>query len=162
MLGPRLLQPVEGDFDVEVQVLPFPRPKPNTGTGKDKHSYVAAGLLVWVDDKTFVRCLRAALGEREDVFGHVEAFLEGKRFLGQYFVNMQTRQIPDKTAYLKIERRRLKELAAYQSVDGKKWKLHARFNFPKLPGTVQVGVGVVNSTSLEFAPEMSGLKITRK
>lgn len=161
VLGPRLLQAAEGNFDLEVQVAAFPQPKAKTSVGVDKNSYIAAGLLVWVDDKTFVRCLRAALGERGDVFVHVEAFREGKRHSGRYFVTQKTRVIPDQAAYLRVERRG-NELTAQQSLDGKKWFLHARFTFPDLPKSLRAGVGAVNSTNVEFAPEFKELKVTAR
>jgi regulation of enolase protein 1 (concanavalin A-like superfamily) len=161
VLGPRLLQAVDGNFDVQVQAAVFPQPKANTSTTPQKHSYVAAGLLVWQDDKTFLRCLRAALGERGEVFVHVEAFQGGKRLDGRYFVTAKTRVIPDQAVFLRVERRG-KQLTASQSLDGKKWTQHGRFTFSTLPESLRVGVGAVNATTAEFAPQLEELKLTKK
>jgi regulation of enolase protein 1 (concanavalin A-like superfamily) len=159
VLGPRLLQPVAGDFQIQVKVLPFPRPQAGTATGKDKNSYVGAGLLVWQDEKTFLRCLRAALGERGDVYVHVEAFQKGKRLIGRYFVTIKTRVIPDQAVYLRVQRQG-KQLTAWHSLDGKQWTLNARFDFT-LPEKLQAGVAAVNAINKEFAPEYEELKLSK-
>ena len=62
VLAPRVLRDVAGDFAAQVRVAAFERPKPKTSSNK-KHSYVGAGLLVWHDEKNFIRLLRAANGD---------------------------------------------------------------------------------------------------
>jgi len=157
VLGPRVLREVEGDFQVQVKVRPFPPPAPNTYSGKNvKVSYVGAGLLVWLDEKTFVRCLRAARGEGGGVGIHLEAFQDAKPHKVTY-VSAEARRV-DKSrgVYLRVERRG-DDLTFSTSADGEQWTVVGRVGDLKLPGKIRAGVGVVNATTLDFAPEFEAL-----
>src|SRR5262249_59238105 len=59
MKAPRVLQEVEGDFRLQVQVEAFPQPEANTSSF-DKFSFVSGGLVVWQDEKNYIRAERAA------------------------------------------------------------------------------------------------------
>ena len=74
--APRILQDVKGDFRVQVKVRAFPLPQANTSSsGKD--SLVSSGLLVWIDDKHFLRLERAAKGEMASPFIKATLFQDG-------------------------------------------------------------------------------------
>ncbi len=51
MLAPRLLRPVTGDFDADVRIDALPEPGPPLG----QRSFRGAGILLWQDDRTYVR-----------------------------------------------------------------------------------------------------------
>ena len=94
LLAPRVLQPVTGDFLAEVKVGEFERPKANTSSN-GICSYVGAGLLVWKDDKNFLRWGRAANGETDTLFAAGEVFEGGE------MVNWLTAELPDRPVYLR-------------------------------------------------------------
>ncbi len=64
MLAPRVLEKANDDFTVEVTIDPLEHPVPASSSsgGTRRHSYVGAGLLVWKDEKNFVRFERAVPG----------------------------------------------------------------------------------------------------
>ncbi len=156
LLAPRLLQKVDGDFRIQVNVAPFPRPKANTSTTKQGHSYVAAGLVVWQDDKTFVRWFRAALGKRGDLFVHGEAFSGAKR--QDYRVLVKDRIVPDTATHLSVERTRGQFTFSW-SDDGRRWTDFGRLPDKGYAKELQVGVAVVNSANVSFAPTFEGLQL---
>lgn len=160
VLAPRVLQVVEGDFTVEVKVDAFPRPEARTASSDAGISFVAAGLVVWQDEKNFVRLLRAANGDRGDLFGHLEVYRDGK-FVGDGYA----RNIEEKATYLKLTR----EGDAFTfavSADGKEWaEVKGRGNSIgeiDLPKKVKVGVAATNATTKEFAPVFEGFSLKNK
>src|SRR5687767_7154359 len=52
--APRILQKVYGDFTLQVKVHPIPLPGKDTSSS-GAHSFTSTGLLVWQDDKNFIR-----------------------------------------------------------------------------------------------------------
>lgn len=156
ILGPRVLQTVEGDFRLQVKVLAYPRPKAKTSANKQGHSYVAAGLIVWQDDKTFLRWFRSANGELGDLFAHGEAFKNAAR--QEYRVLQNSRTIPDKATFLSIERSQGQFTLSW-SEDGQRWTAFARMADGGYAKKLQVGVGVVNATKVPFAPEFQELQL---
>src|SRR5262249_38398749 len=77
--APRVLQPVEGDFTLTVTVKPYP-PRKGLESSSGKHVFVSTGLLVWQDEKNYVRLERASVGQGDDanLFGYMEYFADGK------------------------------------------------------------------------------------
>ena len=157
VLAPRVLQGVGGDFRARVKVSAFPLPAANTSTTRQGHSYAAAGLLVWHDEKTFVRCLRAGLGERGETFVHVEGFKDGK-YPDRGYRALKDRRIPDKDVFLQVERRGT-ELMFSRSMDGKEWEAVVRLTGFDLPDKVRVGVAAVNSTKKVLSVGLEGLTV---
>jgi hypothetical protein len=155
LLAPRVVQDVDGDFRIDVKVLPSGMPKPNTSSNPEKPaSYVAGGIVIWQDGDHFSRVLRAANGERNEFFIHIENFSGGK------IVSGGNLKLEDKAIYLRVERRNGK-LAFYRSVDGGSY-LVMRPNGPEfgLAGKVRAGVAVINSTTAEIRQEFEALKLS--
>ena len=63
MLAPRLLRPVTGDFDADVGVDALPEPGPPLG----QRSFRGAGILLWQDERTYVRLESATYRVRPSV-----------------------------------------------------------------------------------------------
>jgi regulation of enolase protein 1 (concanavalin A-like superfamily) len=160
VLAPRVLQEVEGDFTVQVKVDAFPRPKARTPSSKAGISFVAAGLVVWQDEKNFVRLLRAANGDRGNLFGHLEVYRDGK-FVGDGYVM----NINDKATYLKLTRKG-DAFAFAVSADGKEWaEVKGRgkgIGEIALSKKLKVRVAATNATRKEFAPVFEGFSLTAK
>ena len=152
--APRLLQDAEGDFSIQVKVLPFQRPPPNASVLPARPSYVGAGLLVWVNEGTFIRLLRADDGIASNLFAGLEAYQDGKQIL------FENAALPlGAPGYLRIERREGK-LQCSSSADGENWQPHKKPLDMQLPAKVRVGVVAVNSTTARFEPEFAGLRLT--
>jgi hypothetical protein len=160
VLAPRVLRDVDGDFSVQVKVNAFSRPQAGTSSTKVGNSFVAAGLLVWQDDKNFVRFFRSANGEGDNLFGHLEVYRGGK-FVGDGFGNMDE----DKATYLKVTRKGNKFSFAL-SEDGKGWTTiqgrNADLGEIDLPKKLKAGVAATNSTKKEFTPVFEGLSVMAK
>jgi regulation of enolase protein 1 (concanavalin A-like superfamily) len=151
--APRILQEVKGDFRIQVKVQAFPLPQANTSSG-GKYSFVSSGLLVWLDDKNFLRMDRAAVGGGPSPFIWVERFEDGKSV-----AHKQTRAEAG-DIWLRIVYKEGK-LAFSFSDDGDKWT-EAHTEEVKLPAKVKVGVLAINTTTAEFTPVLEGLKVEKK
>jgi regulation of enolase protein 1 (concanavalin A-like superfamily) len=151
--SPRVLQPMSGDFSLEASVAKFVLPKPDTSSGGN-FSFVSAGLLVWQDDKNFVRFDRAAEGSAPSPFLWVEHFSGGKP------VTQKLARTDNANVVLKIERQG-DELTFTAKSDGEtEWrKIHSAKM--KLTPDLEVGVLAINSTNRVFTAEFSGLELKR-
>ncbi|MCI0378007.1 MAG: DUF1349 domain-containing protein [Gemmataceae bacterium] len=155
--APRILKDADGDFNVQVLVRKFEKPKANTSSNKEKPaSFVAGGLLIWQDGKNFLRFMRAANGERDEVFVAVEYYSTGEKLASGGV------PIGDNDHYLRVHRKK-GTLTIEDSKDGKSWQ----FRRPpgkemKLDGKVKVGVAVVNATTKEITHQFEKLQLTAK
>jgi regulation of enolase protein 1 (concanavalin A-like superfamily) len=154
--APRVLQEVEGDFTVQVLARKFERPKAGTTSNKEKPaSFVAGGLLIWQDGKNFLRFMRAANGERGDVFTAAVYCADGDVIAGNRFA------FPDEDTHLRVERKKGKFTLSH-SQDGKKWTtVRPMGKDLTLPAKVNVGVAVVNATTKEIVHEFEELRVTK-
>jgi len=155
--APRVLHSIEGDFQAEVQVQGRFPPAGRSVVGK--YPWFGAGLVVFQDEKNFIRFERAGM-----IFnpGNTQCYANWElRFDGKH-----TRKgggddgLLDETvpAFLKLDRKGSIFTAAY-SLDGKRWKelptIEASFN-----KKVGVGVTVSQNTALGYEGIFEGLKIT--
>lgn len=154
LFGPRVLREVEGDFQLQIKVRPYALPNSNTttSTGKEKASYISAGLLVWLDAKTFIKCQRAANGERGEAWVHLQAYKDAKLHPVTLVPGKARNVNKDEATYLRVARRD-DELTFSTSVDAKKWATIGIVGDLELPRKLRVGLGVVNATKKDFAPE---------
>lgn len=156
--APRVLQAASGDFQFEVKVLKFPKPEANTAGAKGGASYVAAGPVIWQDERNFLRCFRAANGDRNDLFVHVEAFRNGAK-QNVVFQGGGGRP-PDTDMTLRVERKG-NEFLFSVSLDSRGWiKVGSIRNFDLQPD-VRAGVAVVNSTTKEVTASFTEPRVGR-
>jgi regulation of enolase protein 1 (concanavalin A-like superfamily) len=149
--SPRVLQEVKGDFVVQVKVNAFPVFAENTSTSLGI-CFNSSGLLIWQDEKNFIRLDRAAESGRPFVW--VERFEDGKP------VTQKLEEIADNSTYLRFTRSGTK-LTYESSADGTTWS-QIEAEDATLPATVKVGVLAINTTTREFAPQLEGLTVTAK
>lgn len=155
MLAPRVLQAVDGDFALEVTVEGFERPKPKTSSNM-RNSFVGAGLLVWQDDKNFIRFERAANGESGRLFVHVELFRDGK------FIDNSYATVRNTATHLRLTRKG-DTFTFAASTDGKVWfEPEGKIKDVDLPKKLKVGVAATNSTVKEFRPQFENLLLKGK
>ncbi|MBN1889159.1 MAG: DUF1349 domain-containing protein, partial [Thermoflexales bacterium] len=120
--APRLLRSVTGDWSVQVASSSVSPEQPATG-----------GLLVWKDDKNFMRLDRGKIGRREIAFLGCQG---GQDILvGRGCLSFQER------VWLRLERRG-EELRAFCSADGRQWFTAGHVNFPA-EDPLQVGMYVI-------------------
>ena len=152
--GPRVLQSLEGDFNIEVKVLTFPRPQPMTAAS-GPYSFVSAGILVWINEQNLIRLERGA--ESNSLFIHLERFAKAKTD------SRKLKGITDNDVTLRLTRVGNK-LTYYYKLDTKAGEPEIELfsETVELPLRLQVGVLANNTTIKEFAPVFEGLKIEKK
>ena len=73
--SPRVLQDVKGDFRLQARIDAF-EPPGNKAASAGKYSWLSSGLLIWRNEKNFIRVERAGSGN--SLFLWIEQFLDGK------------------------------------------------------------------------------------
>jgi regulation of enolase protein 1 (concanavalin A-like superfamily) len=153
--GPRILQDVEGDFSIQVRVMAFPRPDKKTSSN-GKYSFVGSGLLVWLDNKNFIRFERSAEGNSGLLFVWLERFQDGTS------VAKKSTTIADKDTELQVERKGTKmSFALKAGGDDQQWMPVQTLDVD-LPQKLKVGVHALNTTTKDFSPQLNDLKLTSK
>jgi predicted Zn finger-like uncharacterized protein len=155
--APRVLQEVEGDFAVEVEVcgMFFSLPQADAAV-PGRPSFQSAGLLLWADERNYIRLERAALN-RDGAF--------------KYFASLEMRKnaVPTASppvgmraqdAYLRLERHGNQILGSV-SATGRDWTPLQPLNVD-LPSKVQVGVAVVNAVEQPLQIRFQEFKIEKK
>jgi regulation of enolase protein 1 (concanavalin A-like superfamily) len=150
MTAPRVLQEVSGDFTVQVKVSgTYPQGASTEVPGR--RPFQGAGLLLWVDQRTYVRLERAQVNIERDGKAHRflypswELRLEGKS------LRMATGAdgtLQEETTMLRLSRTGNKVVGAV-SEDGATWRELDPLTV-KLPEKVQVGVVAGHNTTNPF------------
>jgi regulation of enolase protein 1 (concanavalin A-like superfamily) len=152
--APRVLQEVEGDFSVQVKVCGALRPGAR-GSVPGRLAYQAGGLLLWADNRNYLRLERAALNDDGAVRFAAAFEVRVKGALG----GARSCDLPDQDTYLRLERRGNQFLGSV-SPDGRQWTplepLEADF-----PAKVRVGVAAVNAARRPLSVRYEGLQVGR-
>lgn len=148
--APRILQDVEGDFTVQVKVASSVKPK---------NGFFRSGtLLIWQDDKTFIRLDSACAhrgGSTFDFYCYLHVFKDEHRL-----VNEHLRPLKDQPTDLRLERRHTKIVASFSQDGGKTWKSFGKKTVD-LPRKLKVGVAAVNGTKSPFTVTLEDFKISK-
>jgi len=156
MNAPRVMQDIEGDFIAIVEVDGV-GPATAPSTVPTRRPYLGAGLLLWQDEKNYVRLEHASVDIDGQVFDYL-AFEERKN--GAHKTVYSQFGLKRDALCLRLERRSGKLYGA-ASYDGQQW-----FGYPPIeigmPAKVQLGVAAISSSSLPFAPEFKGLEVYRR
>ncbi|HEY7326821.1 MAG TPA: DUF1349 domain-containing protein [Gemmataceae bacterium] len=145
--APRLLREVKGDFTAQVCIRGSFEPSTNS-TAAGRVPFLGAGLVIWVDEKTFFRLERAVMHRENDVHViHCGGCQDGKlQPTGGFF------PLPSGEAtYVRLERQD-NTLSAFASADGQNWTRVIAFGGLSLPETVKIGVDAISTSSRPFAP----------
>jgi regulation of enolase protein 1 (concanavalin A-like superfamily) len=119
--APRVFAPVKGDFVIQVRVDASSSARSETPGAQKSGYYSGAGLIVFADEKNFVRLERAALYSSEEgarLYTNFEIRVDGK-------IEKQgnTGDLPpdkDKPVWLRLERKG-GEIHGAMSQDGEQW-----------------------------------------
>jgi regulation of enolase protein 1 (concanavalin A-like superfamily) len=153
MNAPRLLRPVRGDFVASAKVAGVFAPT-GRSTTKEYPPYHGAGLLLWQDERNYVRLELAA-----DVHhGRPRPYANFELRRGDALAISRGVEIKDGSARLLLERRGGVVRAAF-GPDGIHW---TRFEpiAPEFDGKLAVGVVVINSSTKPLVAELEGFAIT--
>jgi len=146
--APRLLTDVRGDFVAAVKVAgsirPGTTPLPNL-----PFPFQGAGLLLWQDERNYLRLERSSLYSPQGKRLHqvlVELCRDGKT------LPSVLRDVSDADLLLRFDRRGNEVRCAYSPDDGKTW-LEVKRQPVFFPAAVRVGVSASNASPQRFAPE---------
>jgi regulation of enolase protein 1 (concanavalin A-like superfamily) len=161
--APRILQEVEGDFTVQVKVSGDFKPT-DRSTLEGGRSFNGAGLLLWQDEKNFLRLERNSFRIPEQNLSVCYPPLLELYTDGQYMNTNPEAQLDTffkgRSTYLRLERRG-GTVKASLSDDGKEWSFvkELRVDFPK---KLKVGVAAISTSAEPFQVEFDELKVTTK
>ncbi len=155
MNAPRLLQEVTGDFDVQVKVSGV-IDAGATSAVTGRNAFQGAGLVVWIDEKNYLR------------FERIQALRGPVTFTGASFEERNggslvtfgdpTQHPLGDTATLKLERRG-NVLSAFVK-DNDQWVLFKKAPV-EMPEKLEVGVLAGHNTSSSLTAEFEDLRITK-
>ena len=147
MNAPRVLRDVPaGDFTVEVRVVAPVLAEKGTEIRRGS-AFRAATLLIWQDEKNFIRFDRASLFRDNTTrdFGYLHVYQNGKR-TSEATENLRS---PKEPCWLKLQRRGEEIAASFSQDEGKTWT-----DFPpqkaKLNDPLKIGVAALNSSNKPF------------
>jgi regulation of enolase protein 1 (concanavalin A-like superfamily) len=162
MKAPRVLKEVEGDFTAQVKITGDFRP------GEEAASPIArpfngAGLLLWQDEKNFIRLERNAYWVEGRYVCYPPLFEQYEG--GEY---QETNPDPTlaeeffrgRSTWLRLGRRGDRVIASY-SHDGQEWT-EAKEVGVKLPAKARVGVAVVNTSARPLSVEFEDFRLSTK
>lgn len=155
--APRILRDVEGDFIAEVKVVGAVAPKGDP-TVPGRTPYNGAGLLLWLDDTTYIRLERAGLTRLTTGELQTYANFEVRETDGPG--GSTGRLIPNAPLHLRLERRGDRVIGSI-SPDGLSWKAFDPLEI-ELPAKLQVGVAAINSASEPFKAEFEDFALFRR
>jgi regulation of enolase protein 1 (concanavalin A-like superfamily) len=141
--APRLVQDVKGDFQFAIKVLAFPITKTKASTS-GRPCHLSAGLLVWQDDRNFMRMERAGSAGLPQPFVFLERFENGQSAWRKKL------SIENKDTYLRVTRTG-DTFTFENSEDGQDWN-KIQTEDAKLPEQVKTGVHAINSSIEVFSP----------
>src|SRR6185437_9732007 len=151
--SPRLLSDLEGDFTVQVRIGGDFTLAATTSDGGN-YSWIGAGLLLWVDENTFLRLERAKWAGRPDWPSYVnwEVRENGKVRGPKHNVKLSAAE-----TNLRLERQGKRILASY-SEDGQNWSKVTSLDIA-LPSKIKIGVLAGSNTAGVFASTFDQFKL---
>lgn len=154
--APRILQEVEGDFVVFVKVGGAFKPV-GPSTLANRRPYNGAGLLIWQDDKNYIRLERAAV----EVNGQTPEYLNFQQHTdGAVRMARIELGLKPEPVHIRLERRNGR-LHAAASYDSRLWNGYLPVDV-RLPGKLQVGIAAISTSSTVFTPEFEEFEVYRR
>jgi hypothetical protein len=154
--APRVLRDAPApDVVARVTVAGEVDAKDGTGVAPGKRPFRAASLLLWEDEKNFVRLDRGCVVRegKPIYFAYYHVFRNGKR------TTHLSKDIENRPASLRLHRRGNKVKAAVSQDEGKTWD-----EFPeqevKLAEEMKVGVAALNATTEPFEATFEKFEVT--
>jgi len=149
MNAPRVLQELKGDFIAQIKISGKVR---HAGNRTSEHylAYHGAGLLLWQDERTYIRLERASLVQQDAGVVHYANF--GLRQNGKLVdVEKSGIRISDHDAYLRLERRGDRVFGSV-SHDGVRWMSFDPY-VVNLNAELKLGVVAINTSTEPYKAE---------
>lgn len=159
--APRVLRPVDGDFDISVKVTADFKPG-TTATGKGR-PFNGAGILIWQNEYNFLRVERNAWwdGESFQCYPPLIEYWHERRYSGANEPSVESAEFfRGDATWLKAVRRGRKVMISL-SHDGKDW-IDMKTIDVDFSGRLQVGVAGVNTSDKPFHVTFDDLKFDLK
>jgi len=163
MNGPRVLQPISGDFVLQVRVDGEFQPG-DESTEQARTGYTGAGLVVFADEKNYVRIERATLhssGDVEHPYTNFEIRVNAE--VQRFGSTGDLPTVDGKPTWLRLERVGNQMLGS-MSQDGVHWNYGQPKDLPEdiwNKGTVQAGVAAVSTSPMPFEPKYSEFSLKK-
>lgn len=156
MDAPRVLRDIQGDFIAMVKVGGSSGAT-GPSTVPSRRPFMGAGLLLWRDEKNYVRFERASV----DVDGQAFSYLSfEERRNGELNVAYSQLPLMGEAVRLRLERRNGKIYAA-AAYDAEQWAGYPALQI-ELPAKVQIGVAAITSSAVPFVPEFSEFEVYQR
>jgi serine/threonine protein kinase len=153
--APRVLQPVRGDFDASVIVNGVFRPS-GRATTRDYAPYHGAGILLWQDERNYVRLEIAA-----DLYhGKPRSYANFELRKGGGLAVSKGIEIKDGSTRLLLQRRGDEVRAAF-GPDGARWTWFAPL-VVELDDRLSLGVTAINSATKPLDADLEMFAITKR
>jgi len=160
MNAPRVLKKISGDFTIQVKVTSDFQPGKNSSKPQQKgRPFNGAGILIWQDDKNFLRVERNAYWVGEELYCYpplTEYWLNGS---DTDFNNTPTNAsyFPEKWSWLYVERKG-NHISVWISHDGDEMARERTFEV-KMDHEVSVGVLAINTSDAPFTVDFDEFTI---
>jgi TonB family protein len=157
LTAPRLMQVVDGDYEVHVTVDDLPEPVP--GAKDARLPFLGAGLLVWQDERYYVRLESASYLQAGSVIRYAlfEVRRDGRPVAG---LALPTVRLEDGSATELRLTRRGRELRAQVRQGNGKWRDAGRAVLD-LPPRLSVGIAALNVSGAPLRAGFTQFELTR-
>jgi RNA polymerase sigma factor (sigma-70 family) len=157
--APRVLKKVKGDFVAQIKVSgDF---KPGEKAAGDHSSFNGAGLLVWQDEKNFIRLERnrwyVPAAQQYACYPPLLEYFKNGAYQGTDPDSTFEEFFKDLSTWLRLERNGDKLSASY-SHDGKDWT-EAKEITVDLPAELSIGIAAINTSEEAFTVEFDEYKV---
>jgi regulation of enolase protein 1 (concanavalin A-like superfamily) len=163
MDAPRVLQSTQNDFVAQVKVSGDFQPGETIADPRTTISFNGAGLLVWQDEKNFLRLERNRWYVAEGKYACFPPLLEYYKD-GEYQLTNPDARLDNffkgRSTWLRLARKGKKMTASY-SHDGKEWTVLKVFTVD-FADKVSVGVAAINTSTERFKVEFEEFKVSTK
>ena len=161
MSAPRVLREVDGDFTVQVKVSGEFDPG-DEAAKDDLAPFNSAGLLLWQDEKNYLRLERNGWWSIKDKTTAcyaplIEYYIDGHNRGPKAKVEPED-FFQSPSTWLKLERRDDK-VTAFYSHDGQEWT-EAKQIVVEFPPKIQVGAAAVNTSKKPFTVQFEEFQLT--
>ncbi len=157
--APMVVQDVEGDFSFEVQVNDVTPAVSGSQLSEfaAKVAFHAGSIVVWQDDKNFVRFDRTEMTKDNQVIKscYFHVFENGQRMAEE------SQLVEDRRTQLRLTRKANEFTASYSQDSGVSWKQIGSKESP-LPRKVKIGAAVLNNTNLPCRVSFGKFTISQK
>jgi len=157
--APRLLRPVDGDFIAQVTVTNALQPDPGRGSAR-RRPFNGAGLLLWQDEKNYVRLEFGAFVEEKGATARFALFEHRKNGLPAGGLAQANTRLEARPTGLRLERRD-RTLLGFVRQGGHDWTPVGQFEVD-LPQQLYVGIAAVNTTQAPFAADFEDFNISSR